>query len=70
MGYSTYQKFERILVKAMAAAKTKGLVEADHSNHTVEMVQLGSGSFRKVENYHLSREACLAVAENADRKKS
>ena len=33
------------------------------------MVQLGSGSFRKVENYHLSREACLLIAENADRKK-
>ena len=69
MGYSTYQKFERILVKAMAATKTKGLVEADHFNQTVEMVQLGSGSFRKVENYHLSREACLLIAENADRKK-
>ena len=69
MGYSTYQKFERILVKAMAAAKARGVVETDHFNQTVEMVQLGSGSFRKVENYHLSREACLAVAENADRKK-
>ena len=69
MGYSTYQKFERILVKAMAAAKAKGLVETDHFNQSVEMVQLGSGSFRKVENYHLSREACLVVAENADRKK-
>ena len=33
------------------------------------MVRLGSGSFRKVENCHLSREACLLVAENADRKK-
>ena len=69
MGYSTYQKFERILAKAMAATKAKGLVETDHFNQSVEMVQLGSGSFRKVENYHLSREACLAVAENADRKK-
>lgn len=70
LGYSTYQKFERILVKAMAAAKAEGLVETEHFNRTVEMVQLGSGAFRKVENYHLSREACLAVAENADRKKS
>ena len=34
------------------------------------MVQLGSGSFRKVENYHLSREACQIIAENADRKKT
>lgn len=70
MGYSTYQKFERVLAKAMAATKAKGSVETDHFNQTVEMVQLGSGSFRKVENYHLSREACLLIAENADRKKS
>lgn len=70
MGYSTYQKFERILVKAMASIKTKGLADTDHFNQTVEMVRLGSGSFRRVENYHLSREACLAIAENADRKKS
>lgn len=69
MGYSTYQKFERILVKAKAAIKAKGLVETDHFNQSVEMVQLGSGSFRKVENYHLSHEACLAIAENADHKK-
>lgn len=33
------------------------------------MVKLGSGAFRKVENIHLSREACLLIVENADRKK-
>ena len=32
------------------------------------MVKLGSGSFRKVENWHLSRLACLIIAENADGK--
>ncbi len=69
MGYSTYQKFERILKKAQETASAKGLGEANHFNQTVEMVRLGSGSFRKVENCHLSREACLLVAEKADRKK-
>ena len=34
------------------------------------MVKLGSGSFRKVENIHLSRMACLIIAENADGKKT
>lgn len=42
----------------------------DHFNQTVEMVRLGSGTFRKVENLHLSRMACMIVAENADSKKS
>ncbi len=33
------------------------------------MVKLGFRSFRKVENIHLSRMACLIIAENADGKK-
>ena len=69
LGYSTYQKFTRILNKAIAVANGKGLKTADHFNQTVEMVKLGSGTFRKVENMHLSRMACLIIAENADGKK-
>ena len=33
------------------------------------MVKLGSGTFREVDNWHLSRLACLIIAENADSKK-
>jgi hypothetical protein len=42
---------------------------SEHFNQTVEMVKLGSGTFRKVDNWHLSRLACLIIAENADSKK-
>ena len=69
LGYSTYQKFARTLSKAIAVANGKGLDMGDHFNQTVEMVKLGSGTFRKVENMHLSRLACLIIAENADGKK-
>lgn len=70
LGYSTYQKFSRILDKSMTAAQVKGMNLATHFNRVVEMVKLGSGAFREVENIHLSREACLLIAENADRKKT
>jgi len=69
LGYSTYQKFSRTLNKAIAVANQRGLNINDHFNQTVEMVRLGSGTFRKVENMHLSRMACLIIAENADGKK-
>ena len=69
LGYSTYQKFSRILNKAIAIANTKGMNTADHFNQSVEIVKLGSGTFRKVDNMHLSRMACLIIAENADGKK-
>lgn len=69
MGYSSYQKFERLLTKCIDVARQKALDVDDHFNHVVEMVQLGSGAYRKVENLHLSRLACLIIAENADGKK-
>ena len=36
LGYSTYQKFTRILNKAIAVANGKGMKTADHFNQTVE----------------------------------
>lgn len=69
MGYSTYYRFASVIKKAIAAAQEKGMDANDHFHLTVEMVKLGSGSYRNVENFHLSKMACLIIAENADPKK-
>ena len=69
LGYSTWQKFNRVLNKALQVAQQRGMETGEHFNQVVEMVKLGSGTFRKVENFHLSRLACLIIAENADGKK-
>lgn len=69
MGYTTYYRFASVIKKAIAVAQTKGIDVNDHFYLTVEMVKLGSGAFRNVENFHLSRMACLIIAENADSKK-
>ena len=68
-GYSTWQKFSRVLNKALTVAQNRGMDMGEHFNQVVEMVKLGSGTFREVENFHLSRLACLIIAENADGKK-
>ena len=57
LGYSTWQKFNRVLNKALQVAQNRGMEMSEHFNQMVEMVKLGSGSFRKVENWHLSRMA-------------
>ena len=62
LGYSAYYKFQRVVDKAIELAKQKGMNVDDHFSLSVEMVQLGSGAFRKVENLHLSRMACFIVA--------
>ncbi len=69
LGYSAYWKFQKVLERAIAAANAKGMKIDDHFNHAVDMVRIGSDSFRKVETVNLSRMACMIVAENADGKK-
>ena len=54
---------------AIEVANTKGINIDDHFNQAVDMVRIGSGSFRKVEIFCLSRMACMIIAENADGRK-
>lgn len=63
MGYSGYWKFQNVIDKAIKVASEKGMDIDDHFNHVVEMVKLGSGSFRKVEAFHLSRMACMIISD-------
>lgn len=69
MGYSTNWKFQNVINKAIAVANQKGMKIDDHINQTVDMVKLGSGAYRKVNIFRLSRMACMIIAENADGKK-
>lgn len=69
LGYSGYWKFKTVIDKAIAVANEKGMKIDEHFNLSVDMVRVGGGAFRKVETLHLSRLACLIIAENADEKK-
>lgn len=59
MGYSTNWKFQNVINKAIAVANQKGMNIDDHFNQTVDMVKLGSGAYRKVNIFRLSRMADL-----------
>ena len=69
MGYSTNWKFQNVINKAIAVANQKEMKIDDHFNQTVDMVKLGSGAYRRVNIFRLSRMACMIIAENADGKK-
>ena len=69
MGYSAYWKFQKVIDKAIKVAGIKGMNIDEHFNQAVDMVRIGSGSFRKVNIFRLSRMACMIVAENANVKK-
>jgi hypothetical protein len=39
-----------VLNKALQVAQSRGMNISEHFNQTVEIVKLGSGTFRKVDN--------------------
>ena len=70
MGYSAYWKFQRVIDKAIKVAGEKGMNVDDHFNQAVDMVRIGSGSFRKVNIFRLSRRGVYRLLpKNADAQK-
>lgn len=49
LGYSTWQKFNRVLNKALQVAQQRGMETGEHFNQVVEIVKLDLGTFRKME---------------------
>lgn len=71
LGYESWQNFEKVIKKAMAAATSPdiNLVLEDHFNGVVKMITLGKGGKRKVKDYFLSKRACYLIAQNGDPEK-
>ncbi len=64
--YSTWEKFQNVITKAISACNNSGQSSEDHFHHVVKMVQIGSGAERKTTDYMLSRYACYLIIQNAD----
>ena len=69
LDYSSWDKFERVIKKAMTACKKSGQPIEDHFSQVGKMVQLGSGAQRKTRDYRLSRYACYLIVQNGDPSK-
>jgi DNA-damage-inducible protein D len=69
MEYSEYRHFKPVIDRAKEACKNSGFDVADHYEDILEMVSIGSGAVREVENVKLSRYACYLIVQNADPSK-
>jgi DNA-damage-inducible protein D len=69
LGYTEYRKFKIAIQKAEESCRQSGQAVSDHFAHVGEMVGIGSGAKRKVENVHLTRYASYLLVENADSSK-
>lgn len=68
--YSEYRHFLPVIIKAKEACQNSGHTISDHFEDSLEMVDIGSGAKRNIEDVRLSRYACYLIVQNADPAKS
>ncbi len=67
LGYATnYRNFKNAISKAEIACLNSGQSVTDHFAHVRNMVDIGSGAKRKVEDVQISRYGCYLIIQNAD----
>ncbi|WP_375563405.1 DNA damage-inducible protein D (plasmid) [Bernardetia sp. OM2101] len=67
--YTQWRNFEKVIQKAVISVKNASQEQSDHFAEVSKMVELGSGSNRKVKDYVLTRYACYLIAQNGDPNK-
>ncbi len=67
--YLEYRNFLAVVDKAKKACKNSGRPIEDHFVDITEMVDIGSGARRKIEDVKLSRYACYLIVQNGDSSK-
>ena len=70
LDYSEYRHFLPVIERAREACKNSGQPVENHFEDVLDMVEIGSGAKRQVEEVRLSRYACYLIVQNGDSSKS
>jgi DNA-damage-inducible protein D len=66
LGYADYRNFLEVARKAWTACKNSGHNPNNHFVMFTDMVQIGSGAERQVDNIKMTRYACYLAVQNAN----
>lgn len=69
LGYSKWDNFKNVILKAKTACDVSGHEVVDHFPDVGKMVQIGSGATKNIDDIMLTRYACYLIAQNGDSKK-
>jgi DNA-damage-inducible protein D len=69
LGYSDWTNFKSVIQKALVACDNSGIFSSNHFREFTDMIEVGKGASRKIENWHLSRYACYLIAMNGSSEK-
>lgn len=64
--YSEYRHFLPVIEKAKEACKNSGHNIVDHFEDILDMIEIGKGGQRQVDDVRLSRYACYLIVQNGD----
>lgn len=67
--YADWRNFSTVIKKAKVACENSGSKVLDHFVDINNMVELGSGAQREIQDIILSRYACYLIVQNADPRK-
>jgi len=69
LDYLEYRNFKPVIEKASNACKNSKQKILDHFVDVHDMVEIGSGAERELDDIKLSRYACYLVVQNGDPRK-
>ena len=69
LDYREWRDFKQVIERAKASCENSGNFIANHFVLMPEMMEIGKGARREVENFALSKFACYLVAMNGETSK-
>jgi DNA-damage-inducible protein D len=69
LAYLDWTNFRNVIAEAIHACEGSGVLSNNHFREFTDMVEVGSGAKRNIENWYLTRYACYLIAMNGDASK-